>query len=179
MLFVGSLVAAATTTLACAHPIEELIGTSHPRTAAEVAETPRDGGAPRPVSPLPANFRATLRRVNASRVLSPGHAPGRFAVDLYANDAGGRAYEAERGEIEPGALLVEEHFERAAGDAGGPIMMMEKRAKGVPGGWRYVVVTASGEVVLDGASEGCSGCHDDAPHDGLFRLVDAPPPLQN
>jgi hypothetical protein len=31
-------------------------------------------------------------------------------------------------------------------------------------------VTADGKVVRDGHDESCVGCHDDAPHDHVFRV---------
>ena len=76
-----------------------------------------------------------------------------------------------------GARLVKEHFERAGGadasDPTGPIMMMEKMERGFDpdhGDWRYVVVNSAGTVVEDGRVESCAGCHDDAPHDHIFRV---------
>jgi hypothetical protein len=53
--------------------------------------------------------------------------------------------------------------------------MMEKRAAGFDparGDWRYVAVGSNGEVAGDGAIESCAGCHGDAPHDHLFRVLD-------
>ena len=54
-------------------------------------------------------------------------------------------------------------------------MMMEKRAKGFApehGDWRYVGRRRGGQLVKDGVVESCAGCHDDAPHDGFFRVLE-------
>ncbi len=127
-------------------------------------------GAP---SPVPSDFRTSMVRVSGARFLSKGHAGGRWDADVYANRAGADALAVERGAIAPGALFIEEHFERGDGGAGGPIMMMEKRAPGFDaerGDWRYVAVGARGEVVKDGVVESCAGCHGDAPRDHVFRV---------
>jgi hypothetical protein len=112
--------------------------------------------------------------VNKTRFTSNGHAAGRWDVDVYANDAGLEAVLASRGEAALGAELVEEHFERD-GTMAGPIMMMQKQPKGFSpehGDWRYVVKSGAGEVVRDGVIDSCAGCHDDAPHDRLFKVVE-------
>jgi hypothetical protein len=57
-------------------------------------------------------------------------------------------------------------------------MVMEKRAKGYApehGDWRWTVVGAGGQLVKDGIVESCVGCHDDAPMDGMFPIVDVAP----
>ena len=135
-------------------------------------------------NPIPTDFRTTFVRANRARFVSNGHAGGRWAVDVYVNDAGKEALSAERGEVPIGTQLVKEHFERSPGaradaqaetQARGPIMMMEKRAPGFDaehGDWRYVVVGAGGELVKDGPIASCAGCHDDAPHDHLFRIAE-------
>jgi len=54
-------------------------------------------------------------------------------------------------------------------------MVMEKRAKGYApdhGDWRWTVVGAGGQLVKDGIVESCVGCHDDAPMDGMFPIVE-------
>jgi hypothetical protein len=54
-------------------------------------------------------------------------------------------------------------------------MMMVKESKGFSpehGDWRYVVVSSAGEVVKNGVIDACAGCHDDAPHDRVFRVVE-------
>ena len=71
--------------------------------------------------------------------------------------------------------MVQEHFEKSGVGGRGPVMVMEKRAKGFSpehGDWRYTVVGASGQLVKDGVVESCAGCHDDAPMDGLFPIVE-------
>jgi hypothetical protein len=49
--------------------------------------------------------------------------------------------------------------------------MMEKMPPGFAeahGDWRYSVV--DGKAVTVGAIESCASCHDEAPHDHLFRV---------
>ncbi len=131
----------------------------------------RDGGAHGDAG-VPADFRAIFPRANKARFPSNGHAAGRYDVDVYANAP---THGAVGTELPVGARFVEEHFERLAdgGAAKGPIMMLEKMPKGfdpVHGDVRYVVITASGEVVIDGPAESCAGCHDDAPRDHVFDV---------
>ena len=126
-------------------------------------------------NPIPADFRTSLAKVNHARFVSNGHAASRYEMDVYASAAGKEALLAERGEVPVGARFVAEHFERAGETHGGPVMMMEKREKGFDaehGDWRYVVIGTAGEVVKDGVVESCAGCHGDAPHDHLFRVVE-------
>ena len=40
------------------------------------------------------------------------------------------------------------------------------------GDWRWAVVGSQGQLVKDGMIESCAGCHDDAPMDGFFPVVD-------
>ena len=40
------------------------------------------------------------------------------------------------------------------------------------GDWRYTVVGSAGQLVKDGVVDSCAGCHDDAPTDGLFPILD-------
>jgi hypothetical protein len=107
--------------------------------------------------------------VNSARFASKGHAAGRWECDLLANEAGAAALKGG-GEVPVGARFVEEHYEH---DARGPVMGMEKRPPGFDpehGDWRYVVLSAAGEVVKDGVVESCAGCHGDAPRDHLFAV---------
>ncbi len=72
-------------------------------------------------------------------------------------------------------MLVEEHFEKSGSGGPGPVMVMEKRAKGFSpehGDWRYTVVGSAGQLVKDGVVDSCAGCHDDAPTDGLFPILE-------
>lgn len=135
-----------------------------------------DGGAPRDgATALPANYQASFHKVNRARFVSQGHAAGRWEVDVWANDVAKAALEARSRAIPVGAVLVEEHYERAEGAARGPIMVMEKRTAGSAsdhGDWRWAVVGAGGQLVADGVIEACAGCHDDAPLGGLFPIVD-------
>ncbi len=158
------------------------VGTS---TTSPVAETTNRGdGGRSPANVIPGDFRSTFAKVNRARFVSNGHAGGRWDVDVYVSDAGAEAFRAERGPVPLGTRLVKEHFERSTNrdrdddggaPAAGPLMMMEKVAPGFDpehGDWRYVVVGKSGEVLKDGPISSCAGCHDDAPHDHLFRVVD-------
>ena len=112
------------------------------------------------------------------RFVSQGHAAGRWEVDVWANDAAREALASRARAVPPGAIVVEEHFERSQDGSGanvGPIMVMQKMPAGYAeehGNWRWVVVGSQGQLVRDGVIEQCAGCHDDAPMDGLFRIVD-------
>ena len=108
-----------------------------------------------------------------ARFVSAGHAPGRWDVDLYANEPAQKALASRSRDVPVGAMVVEEHYEKSGAGGAGPVMVMEKRAKGFApdhGDWRYTVVGASGQLVKDGVVESCAGCHDDAPMDGLFPI---------
>jgi hypothetical protein len=141
------------------------------------ATAERDAGAAaiEGVTVLPSGYRTGFTKVNRARFVSLGHASGRWEVDVYANEPAGKALAAHAREAPVGAMMVEEHYERREGHPTGPIMLMEKREKGYApdrGDWRYVVVGANGKVVSDGPAPSCAGCHDDAPSDGLFPIVD-------
>ncbi|MEO6420440.1 MAG: hypothetical protein ABIP39_13570 [Polyangiaceae bacterium] len=121
---------------------------------------------------IPVDFRAKFTKMNRARFVSKGHAAGRYEVDIYADDAAKAGYAAATGELPVGARFIKEHFE---GAKPGPIMMMEKRPKGFDpehGDWRYVIVGSTGQLVKDGKAESCAGCHDDAPHDHVFKSDD-------
>ncbi len=150
-------------------------------------ERPDDGGldGSRRGAGLPAEFKTKngYTKVNRARFVSSGHAAGRWDVDIYVSTSAKEAYASAAGDVPVGARLVKEHFERAGvagadasdrpGSPTGPIMMMEKMEKGFDpdhGDWRYVVVSSTGTVVEDGRVESCAGCHDDAPHDHIFRV---------
>ncbi len=124
---------------------------------------------------IPDDFRTTMLRLNKERVASKGHAGDRFMVDVYVDPLGKQAILAGVRELPVGVMLVKEHFERGVGaePTRGPLMMMEKRPKGYApehGDWRYVTVSAAGDLVKDGAIEACAGCHDEAPIDRVFRV---------
>src|SRR5262245_30147701 len=84
---------------------------------------------------LPAAYRATFAKVNKGRFVSQGHASGRWDVDVWANEIAQKALSSRTREVPPGAIVVEEHYERAeplgpsegAGRSIGPIMVMEKK----------------------------------------------------
>jgi hypothetical protein len=136
-----------------------------------------DASAPPPLPPaIPADFRARFTKLSRTRFMSQGHLIERFWVEVYANDAGRAAYESKSATAAPGAMIVAEEWEhRVDGERHGPVLMMEKRDKGFDpehGDWRYVVVEASGKVSGDGKLDGCYRCHDDAPHDHLFTIIE-------
>ena len=123
---------------------------------------------------MPADYRTKFAKLNPARFVSSGHAAGRWDVEVYANDPAQKAIAARSRDVPVGAIVVQEHFEKSGAGGPGPIMVMEKRAKGYSpehGDWRYTVVGAGGQLVKDGPVEQCSGCHDDAPMDGLFPIV--------
>lgn len=128
---------------------------------------------------LPGDYHSTFVKVNKTRFVSQGHASGRWEVDVWANEAANKALASRSREVPPGAIVVQEHYERSAiepdGTTTGPIMVMEKRPPGFStehGDWRYAVVGSRGQLVRDGTIEQCAGCHDDAPMDGLFPILE-------
>lgn len=148
------------------------------------ASPPQDAGAS---SALPSDYRETFTKLNDARFVSRGHAPGRWDVDVYANDLATQALATRAKRVPQGAMIIEEHFERS-GDAGarGPIFFMEKvqatvsatDASPTAGSdsepadeFRYVIVGSQGQTVRDGRIASCAGCHDDSPMDGFFPLV--------
>lgn len=134
----------------------------------------KDAGFVDGAGSLPLGYRTTFTKVNKARMMSQGHAPGRWEVDVYANEAAAKALATRAREVPVGAIVVEEHFEKTD-KAAGPVMVMEKRDKGYStdhGDWRFAVVGSQGQLVKDGVVESCAGCHDDAPMDGLFPIVE-------
>jgi hypothetical protein len=134
-----------------------------------------DGGFIDGAGSLPPSYRTSFTKVNKTRFISQGHAAGRWEVDVWANDLGAKALHTRAREAPVGAILVEEHFEKNATTAPPVIMVMEKKSPGFAkehGDWRWAVVGSQGQLVKDGVVEPCAGCHDDAPTDGLFPIVD-------
>jgi hypothetical protein len=159
----------------CDRPPESPAGVSsggaggRARAAADASVTPS-----RELDLLPRDFRTRYGKLSAARFVSAGHAAGRFEVEVYANDLARQTYGRHTGTFPVGAVFVKEHFERTA-DAvtPGPLMAMQKMPAGYDaehGDWRYVVVAPEGGVLSDGKPEGCVLCHDDAPHDRVFRI---------
>jgi hypothetical protein len=140
--------------------------------------TVRDGGGPAFVDgagALPAGYRETFTKLNKARFVSQGHAAGRWEVDVWANEIAAKAMAERAREVPVGAVVVEEHWERFEGKTPGPVMLMEKRPAGFApehGDWRWAVVGSRGQLVQDGVIDSCAGCHDDAPMDGLFPIVE-------
>ena len=134
-----------------------------------------DGAIEAGAAALPAGYRTSFAKVNRARFVSQGHAAGRWDVDVYANELAQKALAARARDVPVGAVVVQEHFERSEGRPTGPVMVMEKRDKSFSpehGGWRYAVIGSQGQLVKDGVIEQCAGCHDDAPMDGLFPIVE-------
>ena len=150
------------------------IGTSDRPTAAGGAKEIKDAGLVDGAGSLPSGYRTTFAKVNKARFVSQGHAQSRWEVDVYANEAAQKALAARAREVPAGAIVVEEHYEKTD-KAAGPVMVMEKKEKGYApehGDWRWAVVGSQGQLVKDGVAEGCAGCHDDSPMDGLFPIVE-------
>jgi hypothetical protein len=121
------------------------------------------------------DYRATFAKLTPTRFVSSGHNDGRFEVEVWANDAAKGPLVDQFGVVPVGATVVMEHWVRSPqGSQRGPIMLMEKREAGFDpahGDWRWLSVSSSGAVVLEGRVESCAGCHGDAPFDHLFRLM--------
>lgn len=150
------------------------VGTSDRPPAGGASKEIRDAGLVDGAGALPLGYRTTFAKVNKARFVSQGHAYGRWEVDVYANEAAQKALATRAREVPVGAIIVQEHFERTD-KAAGPVMVMEKRDKGYSsehGDWRWAVVGSQGQLVKDGIVESCAGCHDDAPMDGLFPIVE-------
>jgi hypothetical protein len=162
--------------VACGAPARDPVGTSDraaPRGSASPASV--DGGTVNGAASLPAGYRTSFTRVNKSRIVSVGHASGRWEVDVYANEAAAKALASRTRDVPVGAIVVEEHFERAEGRPAGPVMIMEKKDKGYApdhGDWRWAVIGSSGALVKDGVVDTCASCHDASPMDGLFPIVE-------
>jgi hypothetical protein len=139
---------------------------------------PGDGGAGGMIdgaAALPSEYKTKFTKVNHQRMVSQGHATGRWEVDIYANEAAQKALAEKSHAVPIGAIVVEEHFERSGDRGKGPVMVMEKRSPGFSkdhGDWRWAVVGSQGQLVQDGTIDSCAGCHDDAPMDGLFPIVE-------
>jgi hypothetical protein len=139
---------------------------------------PSDGGVEQQIDgavALPESYKTKFTKLNKSRMISQGHAAGRWEVDVWANDLAAKAIAEKSHAVPVGAIVVEEHYERGVDKPRGPVMVMEKRAAGWSkehGDWRWAVVGSQGQLVKDGVIESCAGCHDDAPMDGLFPIVE-------
>ncbi|MCL2725557.1 MAG: cytochrome P460 family protein [Polyangiaceae bacterium] len=136
-----------------------------------------DAGVVDGTAALPRDYRTRFKKMNNARFVSSGHAAGRWEVDVWANDAASTALASRARDVPEGAALVQEHFERQSegGSVKGPIMVMEKREKGFApshGDWSFTVVGSAGQLVKQGIIEQCAGCHDDAPIDGLFPIME-------
>lgn len=158
------------------------VGASDKHTPGRAGLSGADGGFVDGASALPPDYRAKFAKVNKARFVSQGHAAGRWDVDVWANETAQRALAARSREVPAGAVVVEEHHERgpeggpADGGTSGPVVMvMEKMPAGYAkehGDWRYAVVGSQGQLVRNGVVDSCAGCHDDAPMDGFFPIVE-------
>lgn len=174
------LIAAVSLTCACAAqacgaPSGALVGVSDRPAGGALPRTSQDAGTLDGAATIPTDYKTRFTKVNKSRFVSSGHASGRWNVDVFANEAAQKALAARSRDVPVGAIVVEEHYEKSGRGAPGPVMIMEKRAKGFApdhGDWRWTVLGASGQLVKDGVVESCAGCHDDAPMDGLFPIVE-------
>lgn len=150
------------------------IGTSDRPSGGIPSRKPDDAGVRDAAAVLPADYRTTFTKLTKSRFVSQGHAFGRWDVDVYANELAQKALASKSKDVPVGAIVVQEHFEKAGpSTAPGPVMLMEKKAKGFSpdhGDWRYAIIGSNGLLVKDGTIDSCAGCHDDAPADGLFSL---------
>ncbi len=174
LLIAAVALASACAALACgAGSPGALAGVSDRPAGGATPSTSRDGGAIDGASALPSDYRTRFTKLNKARFVSSGHAAGRWDVDIYANDPAQKALAVRSRDVPVGAIVVEEHFEKGGAGGPGPVMVMEKRAKGYApdhGDWRWTVVGAAGQLVKDGIVESCVGCHDDAPMDGMFPI---------
>lgn len=160
---------------ACGASSAGLVGASERPPGGSIPPLTRDAGPVQGAASLPENYRTKFAKVNKARMASAGHATGRWDIDIYANETASIALAARAREVPVGAIVVQEHFEKDG--ARGPIMVMEKRAKGYAsdnGDWRWTVVGSSGQLVSDGIVASCAGCHNDAPMDGMFPISDSP-----
>lgn len=137
-----------------------------------------DGGEGAPPPTFPPDFRTRFTKINHGRFASRGHGSNRFWLDVYANDAARAGYAQTSGDVPIGAMFVADGYEPSVAGQGvrGPILMMEKRARGYDpenGDWRYAVVEASGKVSADGKLALCFDCHEGAlPRDRIFVIVE-------
>ena len=115
---------------ACGAPSGGLVGASDRPAGGAIAKGSRDGGALDGAPALPADYRSNFTKVNKAKLVSSGHAAGRWDVDVYANEPALRALATRTREAPVGAMVVEEHFEKSGPGGTGPVMVMEKRAKG-------------------------------------------------
>ena len=171
--FVGTLAIVAGAAACGANSGQKPVGISDRVPGGGTPREAKDGGLRDGAAALPTDYRASFTKVNKARFLSHGHASGRWQVDVFANELGASALAARAKEAPVGAVLVAEHYE--SDGRAGPVMVMEKKAKGFSaehGDWRWVVVGSKGQLVEDGVVETCTGCHDDAPMDGLFPVVE-------
>lgn len=150
------------------------IGTSDRPSGPVGSRKADDAGVRDAAAALPADYKTSFTKLTKSRFVSQGHASGRWDVDVYANDLAQKALASKSKDVPVGAIVVQEHFEKSGpSTAPGPVMLMEKKAKGFApdhGDWRYAIIGSNGQLVKDGTIDSCAGCHDDAPADGFFSL---------
>ncbi len=176
LLLIGTAFAWPVVVAACAGGSGQgAVGVSDKPRQATGASAALDGGARDGAAALPPGYRESFTKVTKARVMSQGHATGRWDVDVFANEAAAKALASRAREAPVGATIVAEHYERNGAKGAGPVMVMEKRERGYApdhGDWRYVVVGSAGQLVNEGVIASCAGCHDDAPMDGLFPITE-------
>jgi hypothetical protein len=151
------------------------VGVSDKPSAGGTKTEIKDAGLIDGAGSLPAGYRSSFAKLNKARLVSQGHAAGRWEVDIWANELAQKALATRAKDVPVGAIVVSEHYERNEGKTAGPVMVMEKRPPGFArehGDWRWAVIGSQGQLVKDGVIEQCAGCHDDAPMDGLFPIVE-------
>jgi hypothetical protein len=123
---------------------------------------------------IPSDFRTTFTKANRARFMSRGHLDDRFAVDVYVNATAASVWRSDTATIPPGAMLVKEQFDRTvSGDRPAGIVAMEKRETGFDpdnGDWRWIAISAKGEIIKDGKIDRCSACHRESKHDFVFGV---------
>jgi len=152
-----------------------MVGVSERSSGGATLKQVRDAGPLEGATALPSDYRTRFTKVNKAKLGSAGHAAGRWDIEVWANEPALAALAARSRDVPVGAIVVQEHVERSVAGERGPTMVMEKRARGFApehGDWRYTVVGSSGLLVKDGVVASCAGCHDDAPMDGLFPIVE-------
>jgi hypothetical protein len=162
----ASLVLAAVALVAChAAPLQGVgLPTDLPASSRAAATV-----APAPTSPIPADFADHLARVGPDAFVSWGHAGGRFVATVYVTPEARATVLGAGADLAPGTLIVMADVDRRT-HGPGPTFFMHKEAPlaGAPSEWRFGVVEDPAAHADDLAL--CVRCHDEAPHDHVFRL---------
>ena len=158
--------------LACAGRGEApVVGVSHGMPPG----APKEAGAPLPFPFVAGGIDTTgFVRLSPDGYNSVGHASGRFASDVFANELAAPIFKQGLGAFPVGSTLLMVHRERRpteSADGGastsGPTFRMQK----TEAGWRYATVSKTGVLLAEGTPDNCVGCHEDAPRDHVFPLL--------